>query len=184
MLYLAERSIVLGMESILARNACMLSKLPIRAIYIVLEFESILPEGTMTHNIHDSTFKQILSHEQHFVDFCKAYLPGDIKAKINWRTLKLYKLNQEFIDHIQDEQQKHIADVVYAVNYRDKIDDRECLILVHSEHQGKPDRLLPLRLAHYKLAMLLDYARTHPKKTFASGHFRGILSRQNNTLSS
>ena len=118
----------------------------------------------MPNNIHDATLKQILSHEQHFVDFCKAYLPDDIKAKINWQTLKLYKLNQEFIDHIQDQQQKHIADVVYAVNYRDRADDRECLILVHSEHQSQPDKLLPLRLAHYKLAMLLDYARSHKGK--------------------
>ena len=118
----------------------------------------------MTHNIHDATFKQILSHEQHFTDFCKAYLPDDVKGKIDWQTLKLYKLNQEFIDHIQDEQQKHIADVVYAVNYRDRADDRECLILVHSEHQSQPDKLLPLRLAHYKLAMLLDYARSHKGK--------------------
>ena len=118
----------------------------------------------MPNNIHDATLKQILSHEQHFVDFCKAYLPDDIKAKINWQTLKLHKLNQEFIDHIQDEQQKHIADVVYAVNYHDKANDRECLILVHSEHQSRPDRLLPLRLAHYKLAMLLDYARSHKGK--------------------
>ena len=118
----------------------------------------------MPNNIHDATLKQILSHEQHFVDFCKAYLPDDIKAKMNWQTLKLHKLNQEFIDHIQDQQQKHIADVVYAVNYRDKADDRECLILVHSEHQSRPDRLLPLRLAHYKLAMLLDYARSHKGK--------------------
>ena len=118
----------------------------------------------MSYNIHDATFKQILSHEQHFVDFCKAYLPDDIKAKIDWQSLKLYKLNQEFIDHIQDEQQRHIADVVYAVNYRDTADDRECLILVHSEHQSQPDKLLPLRLAHYKLAMLLDYARSHKDK--------------------
>ena len=74
----------------------------------------------MPHNIHDATFKQILSHEEHFIDFCKAYLPDDIKAKIDWQTLKLCTLNQEFIHHVQDGQQKHIADVVYAVNYQDK----------------------------------------------------------------
>ena len=118
----------------------------------------------MSHNIHDATFKQVLSHEQHFVDFCKAYLPDDITTKINWQTLKLHKLNQEFIDHIQDKHQKHIADVVYAVNYRDKVGDRECLILVHSEHQSRPNKLLPLRLLHYKAALLLDYAKSNSKK--------------------
>ena len=41
---------------------------------------------------------------------------------------------------------------------------RDCLILAHSEHLSRPRKLMPLRLLHYKAAMLLNYANANPEK--------------------
>lgn len=116
----------------------------------------------MSNNIHDFTFKQLLSNKAFFVDFCKAYLPEEIKSRITWDTFTLYKINSEFIEESasEDKQRNRHADLVYSVKYDNTA--RECFLCLHVEHQATAQKLMSLRFLNYNSSLLLEYAETNP----------------------
>ena len=105
-----------------------------------------------------------MSNKAFFVDFCKAYLTEGIKSRINWNTIKLYKMNTEFIEEsaAEDKQRDRHADLVYSIKYDGN--QRDCLLCLHLEHQANADKLITLRFLNYNSSLLLEYAETSPKK--------------------
>ena len=98
--------------------------------------------GTGGTAIHDHTFKQLLSHREFFMAFCHHYLPPDLLKKIDFEHCELFKLNSETIhasQHTRKIQKKIIADLIYQVRLKQQT-EQEGLILIHSEHDSRPDR--------------------------------------------
>ena len=118
----------------------------------------------MAKNIHDFTFKQLMSNKDFFVDFCRAYLPEEIKSRIDWETIKLYKMNTEFIEDsvAEDKQRDRHADLVYSVMYDGT--EQECFLCLHLEEQANADKLITLRFLNYNSSLLVEYAETNPNR--------------------
>jgi len=107
---------------------------------------------------HNEFFDKAFSHIPTVIDFFKAYLPKAVQNKLDFHTLTLEKANSVLVPEWLG--RAHIADLVYRV----KCENQWGCILVHTEHQSKPDKLLPLRMLQYDSALLLEAARKHPKK--------------------
>ena len=88
----------------------------------------------------------------------------DIKSRINWDTIKLYKMNTEFIEEsaAEDKQRDRHADIVYNVKYDDQ--QRDCFLCLHAEHQSTAQKLMPLRFLNYNSSLLLEQAEINPNK--------------------
>ena len=116
----------------------------------------------MSKNMHDFAFKELMTNKIFFVDFCQSYLPEEIKSRVNWDTIKLYKMNTEFIEKsaTEDKQRDRHADIIYSLKYDDS--ERECMICVHVEHQATVHKLMSLRFLNYNSSLLVEYAETNP----------------------
>ena len=90
--------------------------------------------------MHDKLFKLSMQNHSIAKDFFRGHLPESIQSRCNWPTLKLCK--ETFVNK---DYHAHAADVLYSVN----IDGRQSYLYLLSEHQSKPDRLMPLRLWGY-----------------------------------
>ena len=130
----------------------------------------------MAKNKHDLLFRKTFSDIKMFRTFCDIHLPQDLKDKINLDKLKLRKLSGNFIrtqiilNHgeqaLKDKQKyqelkEDIADIVYSAEL---IAGGEVLLILHVEHQSKPDRLYPLRNALYDISAVKDYVDQHKSK--------------------
>jgi len=90
--------------------------------------------------MHDKLFKLSMQNHSIAKDFFRGHLPKSIQSRCDWSTLKLCK--ETFVNK---DYHAHAADVLYSVN----IDGRQSYLYLLSEHQSKPDRLMPLRLWGY-----------------------------------
>ena len=111
----------------------------------------------MARNLHDRTFREVMSDPDHFLSLCQAYLPKAFQSRIDWKTVTLEKLSATWLKNIGKlgfsfEKQ---GDVFYSFRYKDGSDG---LFLILAEHQSTADRLLALRLAVYLHLLLLEYA--------------------------
>ncbi len=107
-------------------------------------------------NNHDSNFKQLMANRGFFEAFIKTYLPENILSKMDWNSIKLYKMGGT---HVELNTNKEFeSDVIYLAN----IDGKENMLWFHCEHQSTPDRTMPLRVLHYQTAELLSYAKQNP----------------------
>jgi len=90
--------------------------------------------------MHDKLFRLSMQHHSIAKDFFRGHLPESIQSRCDWSTLTLCK--ETFVNK---DYHAHAADVLYSVN----IDGRQSYLYLLSEHQSKPDRLMPLRLWEY-----------------------------------
>lgn len=119
----------------------------------------------MAHNIHDLTFKQLISRRQFFIDFCQTYVPPEILVKLNFGACHLFKLEGETVNQSHHGSQLHhreIADVVYQVQMQGA--NQDALIIFHIEHFSSPKANTSLRSANYNLNTLVQYNEINPKK--------------------
>ena len=92
------------------------------------------------NNPHDGFFKETMTRRENAISFFRGYLPNDIAALADWRTLRIVK--ETFIT---PELKERFSDIVYTVRIRDAL----AFIYFLLEHQSTPDFLMPLRFYHY-----------------------------------
>ena len=123
----------------------------------------------MSYDIHDTTFKKLMSQPECVIDFYKVYLQNRLNMEIDSKTLSLYKLNGEYVSMKKHPEklirEKHIADLVYQFQFKDKAGS-DGFLLFHCEHQSRPAKDMPLRMLKYATSILSEYHKTHPKSLF------------------
>lgn len=92
------------------------------------------------NNPHDRFFKETMTRRENAVSFFREYLPAEIVAQIDWRTLRIVK--ETFVT---PELKERFSDIVYDVRIRGTV----LLIYLLFEHQSRHDCLMPLRFHHY-----------------------------------
>jgi predicted transposase/invertase (TIGR01784 family) len=112
----------------------------------------------MGSNQHDTNFKQLMSNQTFFEGFLKTYLPRELLIKLDWSSIKFYKMGGQ---HVENSTQKTFeSDLVYLADF----ETEPQMLWIHLEHQSKPDRRMPLRILNYQTAELLAYAKKNPKQ--------------------
>ena len=92
-----------------------------------------------------------------------AYLPKDLLPKLDWSSIKLYKMGGQ---HIESKTQKAFeSDLIYLANFAKE----PKMLWIHIEHQSTPDRRMFLRILNYQTAELLAYATQNPKEKLLPG---------------
>ena len=109
-------------------------------------------------NLHDRTFKELVKQRSFFEPFIKTYLPKGLLKRLDWRSVKFYKMGGR---HLEDNTHNEFeADVIYLA----EIGGKTSFIWLHAEHQSTPDKYIVLRVVNYQSAELLTYARQNPNK--------------------
>ena len=131
-------------------------------------------------DLHDITFKSLMSHRDFFKSFFREYLPAHVFNDIDWETAQVFNISGEHIREVfpfetQERLRitKDIADLAYIVKKKKGDEIEEALITLHVEHQSKPDKLLPLRMGLYIIGMLYEYAKIN--KTDQLPHVHSII---------
>jgi predicted transposase/invertase (TIGR01784 family) len=105
----------------------------------------------MVSSQHDSSFKQLMSNQVFFEGFLTAYLPRELLLKLDWGSIKFYKMGGQ---HIESTTQRSFeSDLIYLADF----EKEPHMLWIHLEHQSKPDRRMPLRILNYQTAELLGY---------------------------
>ena len=100
---------------------------------------------TKTKTPHDRYFKTMLSNKEIAIDFLEWHLPDFIKNKIDLSTIEVKK------DSFVDENFKKLeTDILFSV----KFDGHDGYIYTVVEAQKKPEKLMPLRLMKYLIAII------------------------------
>ena len=130
-------------------------------------------------DLHDITFKSLMSHRTFFKSFFREYLPANVFNDIDWETSQVFNISGEHIREVfpfetQERLRitKDIADLAYIIKKKGD-ETEEALITLHVEHQSKPDKLLPLRMGLYIIGMLYEYAKIN--KTDKLPHVHSII---------
>lgn len=108
-------------------------------------------------NPHDALFRSSLKNLYVAKDFFKAHLPKSVLTKINLDTLQF--CNTSFIEEDLKEQ---FSDVLYY-SQLDPNSGNYLYIIV--EHQSAPQKLMPLRILRYQLAIIMQHLQENPKAT-------------------
>ncbi|TVR01684.1 MAG: Rpn family recombination-promoting nuclease/putative transposase [Desulfovibrionales bacterium] len=96
---------------------------------------------TEVNNIHDTFFRETMSHKEVAADFLANYLPAKVLKHIRLDTLTITK--DSFVDEKLDE---YYSDLLYHVTFTG---NRLGLIYFLFEHKSFPDRFTDLQLLGY-----------------------------------
>jgi recombination-promoting nuclease RpnB len=107
---------------------------------------------------HDDFFNIIMRYPHIVKDALKAYLPKEVSAKIDWRSVKLTRIDTRSID---DKHKKTIADVLFLAQNQQK---HLLHLLFHIEHFSTWPVDAILRTVQYQIAGLLEYTKAHPNE--------------------
>jgi predicted transposase/invertase (TIGR01784 family) len=108
-------------------------------------------------NPHDALFRASLKNLDVAKDFFKAHLPTFILNKINFENLKF--CNTSLLD---EELKEQFSDVLY---YSQSGYDAGNYLYVLAEHQSSPQKMMPLRILRYQLAIIMQHLQEHPQTT-------------------
>ncbi|NCD35496.1 MAG: Rpn family recombination-promoting nuclease/putative transposase [Spartobacteria bacterium] len=108
---------------------------------------------TEINNIHDTFFRETMSHKVVAADFLANYLPTSVLAQIKLDTLTITK--DTFVDK---KQAAHYSDLLYQVKL---IGDRPGFVYFLFEHKSYPDRFISLQLLRYLLEIWELYRKQH-----------------------
>jgi len=103
---------------------------------------------------HDELFRSSMEHPKVSKEFLDAYLPQDVKERVDLDSIKVEK--ESFVE---DKLKNSICDVLFSV----KSIDGDAYIYVLVEHQSKPHHFMPLRLFKYMINICDQYLTKHPK---------------------
>jgi predicted transposase/invertase (TIGR01784 family) len=104
---------------------------------------------------HDKYFRTMLSNKDVAKDFLEWHLPDFIKKKIDLDTVEAKK--DSFVD---DNFKKLETDILFSLNFNDKPGYIYTLV----EAQKKPDRLMPIRLLKYLIAIMEHHIKNNEDK--------------------
>ncbi len=108
---------------------------------------------TEINNIHDTFFRETMSHKEVAADFLANYLPAIVLEQIKLDTLAITK--DPFVDK---KQTAHYSDLLYQVKLTG---DRPALVYFLFEHKSYPDRFISLQLLRYLLEIWELYRKQH-----------------------
>ena len=108
---------------------------------------------TEINNIHDTFFRETMSHKEVAADFLANYLPAAVLEQIKLDTLAITK--DTFVDK---KQAAHYSDLLYQVKLTG---DRPGLVYFLFEHKSYPDRFISLQLLRYLLEIWELYRKQH-----------------------
>ena len=98
--------------------------------------------GKAATSIHDRTFYELMSHRDFVMGIFQMSLPMEIQEKLDWNSLKLYKLDGKHVR--SDLKQESRADLAYTC----MLEDQLSFFTLHIEHQSKAHPLMPIRLGY------------------------------------
>ncbi|MCP4353189.1 MAG: Rpn family recombination-promoting nuclease/putative transposase [Desulfobacterales bacterium] len=105
-------------------------------------------------NPHDKFFKETLTRRENALSFFREYLPADIAAKLDWRTLKITK--ETFVE---PELRERFSDILYEILAK----GRQVFIYLLLEHQSAVDVRMSLRLLGYIVRIWELYCKQNPE---------------------
>jgi predicted transposase/invertase (TIGR01784 family) len=105
------------------------------------------------NNIHDTFFRETMSHKEVAADFLANYLPTTVLEQIKLETLTITK--DTFVDK---KQASHYSDLLYQVKLTG---DRPGLVYFLFEHKSYPDQFVSLQLLRYLLEIWELYRKQH-----------------------
>ena len=94
-------------------------------------------------HIHDGFFKELFGLPEIAADFMRFYLPDEIVAALDL-SVPPEPVRENFID---EELQRHFADLVYQVRLREGATAYLCVLL---EHKSAPDKWVALQILRYQ----------------------------------
>ena len=106
---------------------------------------------------HDAFFKKAMSRKRVAKEFMEAYLPEEVKEKVNLDTLE--RQNSEFLSNILG---KGTSDILYKVSFGES----QGYIVTIIEHQSSSDRLMTFRMKKYVLRLCEEHLRKSKKSKF------------------
>lgn len=106
-------------------------------------------------NVHDRYFRAAMSQPEVARDFFDAYLPQEIKKRVDLQTLQLCK--ESFID---EKLQLQITDLLFSINFR----DQQGYLYLLTEHQSSADKLMPFRICKYIFSIMDQHLKKSKEK--------------------
>ena len=113
-----------------------------------------MSETDITH-IHDTFFRETMSHKEVAADFLANYLPAKVLKHIRLDTLTITK--DSFVDKKQAE---HYSDLLYQVMLSSGLPG---YIYFLFEHKSYPDRFVVLQLLRYMIEIWELFRKQNPK---------------------
>lgn len=110
------------------------------------------------NNIHDTFFRETMSHKEVAGDFLANYLPATVLQHVQLDTLTITK--DTFVDK---KQAAHASDLLYQVQLTG---DRPGFIYFLFEHKSYADRFIALQLLRYMLEIWELYRKQNPKSQY------------------
>ena len=107
------------------------------------------------NNIHDTFFRETMSHKEVASDFLANYLPAKVLRHIRLDTLSITK--DSFVDENQAE---HYSDLLYQVMLSTGLPG---FVYFLFEHKSYPDRFVVLQLLRYLVEIWELHRKQHPK---------------------
>lgn len=98
---------------------------------------------------HDKIAKLFLTDKDIAHKFLSLYLPPEVLSKCNLSTMCI-----EPETYIEETLKSRASDIVYKINLYDTSDTDSIYLYVLIEHQAKADKLMPLRVIRYQLAII------------------------------
>ena len=110
---------------------------------------------------HDELAKSYLAQDVTTAkNFLQIYLPPEILAKCDLESIFI-----ENTSYIEEDLRTNFSDVVYRLNFKNKIQTDCMYVHVLVEHQSSAERLMPLRIIGYQLAIIRKYLVENSKSS-------------------
>ncbi|MFY7790431.1 MAG: Rpn family recombination-promoting nuclease/putative transposase [Polynucleobacter sp.] len=110
---------------------------------------------TKIPNPHDQFFRTVMSDNRVACDFLKAWLPEDLRERIDFTALTMQPRS-----YISDVRQESEVDVLFKT----LIDNKEGYVYFLLEHQSKPDPLMAFRMLKYVCHIMEDHLNSNDIK--------------------
>ena len=101
-------------------------------------------------NPHDRLFRSLMSDKNVAAEFFEKHLPVAIKNQVQLHSLKL-----QGNSYIGDDLRMQVTDLLFNANFNEK----SGYIYLLVEHQSKPEKLMPLRILKYMIAIMEDHLK-------------------------
>jgi predicted transposase/invertase (TIGR01784 family) len=110
------------------------------------------------NNVHDTLFRQTMSHKDVAADFLRNYLPAEVTRHLLLETLAVAKDT-----FVASDQREHYSDMLYSVRLAG---GKSAFVYLLFEHKSCPDRFVALQLLRYMLEIWELHRRQHKGCTF------------------
>ena len=105
------------------------------------------------NNIHDTLFRQTMSHKDVAVDFLRNYLPAGVARHLLFETLTVAKDT-----FVASDLREHYSDMLYSVRFAG---GKKALVYMLFEHKSTPDPFVTLQLLRYMLEIWELHRKQH-----------------------